>query len=85
MFKRFDRGIDAVVAAHDAGTLVVPATITGTLADGAVGYTDTGGHLRPATVDALEMFRARIIDGTITVDPTPAAEPRSVGVTPPAS
>jgi basic membrane lipoprotein Med (substrate-binding protein (PBP1-ABC) superfamily)/DNA-binding SARP family transcriptional activator len=70
MFKRFERGIDAVVAAHDAGTLAVPGTVAVTMADGAVGYTDTGDHLQPATTDVLETFRAQIIDGTIAVDPT---------------
>ena len=78
MFKRFDLGVEAVVAAHDAGTLAVPGTITVTLADGGVGYTDSGEHLRPATIDALEAFRNQIIDGTITVDPIPAGEPPTV-------
>jgi Tol biopolymer transport system component len=48
------------------------------LADGGVGYTDTGNYLAPATVAALEAFRTRIIDGTISVDATPATEPPSV-------
>ncbi len=47
MFKRLDLGVEAVVAAHDAGTLAVPGMITVTMADGGVGYTDTGGHLQP--------------------------------------
>jgi basic membrane lipoprotein Med (substrate-binding protein (PBP1-ABC) superfamily)/DNA-binding SARP family transcriptional activator len=75
MFKRLELGVEAVVAAHDAGTLAVPGTITVTLADGGVGYTDTGQHLQPSTTDTLETFRAQIIDGTITVNPTPAKEP----------
>jgi basic membrane lipoprotein Med (substrate-binding protein (PBP1-ABC) superfamily)/DNA-binding SARP family transcriptional activator len=75
MFKRLDFGVEAVLAAHDAGTLVAPGTVTVTIADGAVGYTDTGGYLQPATTEALETFRARMVDGTITVDPTPATEP----------
>ena len=75
MFKRFESGIEAVVAAHDGGTLAVPGTLTVTLADGGVGYTNTGRHLQPATIHALETFRAQIIDGTIRVDPTPAGDP----------
>lgn len=78
MFKRIDRGVQAVVAAHVNGTLAVPSAMNVTLADGAVGYTDTGGHLQPTTVAALETFRARIIDGTITVDPVPAHESPTV-------
>jgi basic membrane lipoprotein Med (substrate-binding protein (PBP1-ABC) superfamily) len=75
MFKRLELGVEAVVAAHDAGTLAVPGTVRVTMADGAVGYTDTGQHLQPSTTDTLERFRAQIVDGTITVDPTPANEP----------
>jgi len=78
MFKQVERGVEAVVAAHVDRTLALSGAITVTLADGGVGYTNTAGHLRPATVDALETFRARIIDGTITVDPTPADEPPTV-------
>ena len=75
MFKRFERGVEAVVAAHDAGTLRVPGTITIAMADGGVGYTGTGEHLRPATIDALETFRAQITKGTIIVDRTPSGGP----------
>jgi basic membrane lipoprotein Med (substrate-binding protein (PBP1-ABC) superfamily)/DNA-binding SARP family transcriptional activator/Tol biopolymer transport system component len=74
MFKRFESGIEAVVAAHDADTLAVPGTITLTLADGGVGYTNTDRHLQPATIDVLETFRAQIIDGTLKVDPAPAGD-----------
>ncbi|HEY7626361.1 MAG TPA: BMP family ABC transporter substrate-binding protein, partial [Ilumatobacteraceae bacterium] len=75
MFKSWDRGIEVVVAARDAGTLVVPGNVTVTMADGGVGYTDSGGQLQPPTIDALESFRSKIVDGTITVDPLPATEP----------
>ena len=37
--------------------------------------TATGGHLRPETIDALESFRAEILDGTTVVDPTPSELP----------
>ena len=69
-----DRGVEAVVAAHVDGTLQVPGVIGVTLADGAVGYTDTGGHLQAATTAALEMFRTQIVDGTVVVDPVPATQ-----------
>ena len=58
---------------HARGTGVIKVT----LADGAVGYTDTGGHLQPETTAALETFRAQIIDGTIIVDPVPPSSRRS--------
>ena len=71
MPKRLDVGVQAVTAAHANGTLVVPSTLTLGLADGAVGYTDTGGHLRSATIQRLEEFRAEIIAGTRAVDAAP--------------
>ncbi len=74
MFKRIDRGVKAVVAAHVDGTLQVPGVINVTLADGGVGYTDTGGYLQATTTAALERFRTQIVDGTIIVDPVPAIE-----------
>jgi basic membrane protein A len=72
MYKRMEAGIRAVVAARDAGTLPESGTFAVGVADGAVGYTDTGDHLDDATVATLEDLRARIIDGTIVVDPVPA-------------
>ena len=45
MFKGFDVGIHAVVAAYDNGTLVAPSVVEVGLADGAVGYTTTGNTL----------------------------------------
>ena len=45
-----------------------------TLADGGVGYTDTGGYLQADDDGALERFRTQIVDGTIVVDPVPAIE-----------
>jgi basic membrane lipoprotein Med (substrate-binding protein (PBP1-ABC) superfamily)/DNA-binding SARP family transcriptional activator len=78
MFKRVDLGVGVVVAAQEAGALVVPSTVTVTLADGAVGYTSSGGHLAASTVDTLEALRAQIIDGTITVDPVPALDAPTV-------
>jgi basic membrane lipoprotein Med (substrate-binding protein (PBP1-ABC) superfamily)/DNA-binding SARP family transcriptional activator/Tol biopolymer transport system component len=78
MFKRVERGVEAVVSARGDGSVALPGALTVTLADGGVGYTNAGGHLRPTTVDALETFRAGIIDGTIKVDPIPADEPPTV-------
>jgi basic membrane lipoprotein Med (substrate-binding protein (PBP1-ABC) superfamily)/DNA-binding SARP family transcriptional activator len=72
MFKRMEAGIRAVVAARDAGTLPESGMFVVGVADGAVGYTDTGGHLDETTVEKLEDLRARIVDGTIVVDPVPA-------------
>ena len=74
MFKRIDRGVQAVVTAYVDGTLQVPGVITATLADGGVGYTDTGGYLQATTTAALERFRTQIVDGAIIVDPIPAVE-----------
>jgi basic membrane lipoprotein Med (substrate-binding protein (PBP1-ABC) superfamily)/DNA-binding SARP family transcriptional activator/Tol biopolymer transport system component len=73
MYKRIEAGIRAVVDAHEAGTLPASggAFVVG-VAEGAVGYTDTGGYLDDATLAKLEDLRARIIDGTIVVDPVPA-------------
>ena len=54
------------------GTLPESGTFVVGVADGAVGYTDTGGHLDDTTVAKLEELRARIVDGTVVVDPVPA-------------
>lgn len=72
MYKRMEAGIGAAVGARDAGTLVGQSTLVVGVAEGAVGYTDTGGHLAPATVARLEDFRDRIADGSLVVDPVPA-------------
>lgn len=71
MPKRLDIGVQAVTAAHINRTLTAPSTLTLGLADGAVGYTDTAGHLRSATIAKLEEFKAEIIAGTRAVDATP--------------
>jgi basic membrane protein A len=75
MYKRFDLGIERVMADHIAGKLSEERSITVDLADGAVGYTETGGHLGPGTIDKLETFRTEIVDGTTIVDPTPSPLP----------
>jgi basic membrane lipoprotein Med (substrate-binding protein (PBP1-ABC) superfamily)/DNA-binding SARP family transcriptional activator len=71
MYKRLESGISAVVGAHDAGTLTGQRTLVVGVAEGAVGYTDTGGHLDDATVAQLDEFRDRMLDGTLVVDPEP--------------
>jgi basic membrane protein A and related proteins len=71
MYKRMEVGIRVVVGAHEAGTLSSRDMLVVGAAEGAVGYTDTGGHLDPATVGQLEEFRDRIIDGTLVVDSVP--------------
>ena len=78
MFKRTDLGAAAVVAAQIKGTLKVPGVMKVTLADGAVGYTKSGGYLQPSTTTALEAFKQRIIDGTIVVNPVPSTEPPTI-------
>jgi basic membrane lipoprotein Med (substrate-binding protein (PBP1-ABC) superfamily)/DNA-binding SARP family transcriptional activator len=75
MYKRFDLGIEAVIAAHFAGELTGAGSIRLDLADGAVGYTATGGHLASETIAVLESFRADIVDGTTVVDRTPSQLP----------
>jgi basic membrane lipoprotein Med (substrate-binding protein (PBP1-ABC) superfamily)/DNA-binding SARP family transcriptional activator len=72
MFKRLEAGISSVVGEHDAGTLTGQQTVVVGLAEGAVGYTDTGGYLSPATVTRLEELRADIVDGTLVVSSVPA-------------
>ena len=75
MYKRTDLAAAAVIAAQVRGALKAPSVVTATLADGAVGYTNSGGYLQPSTIEALESFKAKIVDGTIVVDPVPATEP----------
>ncbi|HEY4611230.1 MAG TPA: BMP family ABC transporter substrate-binding protein, partial [Ilumatobacteraceae bacterium] len=75
MYKRTDLATAAVVAAKLHGKLHAPSIFTATLADGAVGYTNTGGHLRPSTIEALESLKAQIVDRTIVVNAVPATEP----------
>jgi basic membrane protein A len=72
MYKRIEAGIRAVFLAQQAGTLPESGTFVVGAAEGAVGYTDTGGHLHALTVTKLEELRTGIIDGSIVVDPMPA-------------
>ncbi|HEX5614739.1 MAG TPA: BTAD domain-containing putative transcriptional regulator, partial [Acidimicrobiia bacterium] len=71
MLKRFEVGIERVVAAHEDGTLEVPSTLKLGLADGAVGYSTSGDHLRASTITRLDELEAAIVRGTITVASTP--------------
>ena len=73
MYKRLEAGVAAVVDAYQSGTLVAEGTFVVGAAEDAVGYTTTGGHLEDSTVATLEELRSRIVDGTIVVDPVPAA------------
>jgi Tol biopolymer transport system component len=81
MFKRTDRGVEAVVRAYKAGNLEVPSMLRVALADGAVGYTDSGGHLSAGTIASLRTFSERIVDGAVVVNPVPATEPPTVPFT----
>ena len=78
MYKRTDLAAATVVAAKVRGSLKAPSVVTATLADGAVGYTNTGGYLRSSTIEKLESFKSQIVDGTIVVDPVPATEPPTI-------
>jgi basic membrane lipoprotein Med (substrate-binding protein (PBP1-ABC) superfamily)/DNA-binding SARP family transcriptional activator len=70
MYKRFDAGIRSAAEAIEAGTLAEGPWPVG-VADDAVGYTNSGGHLDPSTVTRLEELRAGLADGSVVVDPTP--------------
>jgi hypothetical protein len=76
MVKHFDVGIDVVVDDYVAGELRMRGEYRLGVADGAVGYTTTGGHLAPATVSEVEAHEAALRDGGIVVDDEPSG-PRS--------
>ena len=71
MVKRLDQGVVTVVAAYEDGRLRVPSTVDLDLADDALGYSTSGNHLQPSTIEALEELRAQIIAGEIEVDDVP--------------
>ena len=71
MVKNLEVGIERVVADHEAGTLAVPATLRLGVADGAVGYSVAGRHMRPSTIAAVDAYAAAIAKGAVVVDATP--------------
>lgn len=75
MVKRLDLVVERVVSEHVDGTLRVPSSLRLGLADGAVGYSTSGNHLRASTIDALQRLEHDITDGGLTVSRRPAAPP----------
>jgi basic membrane lipoprotein Med (substrate-binding protein (PBP1-ABC) superfamily)/DNA-binding SARP family transcriptional activator len=76
MVKRLDVGIERVVAGHLDGSLEVPSNLRVGLAEGAVGYSTSGGHLAPTTIDTVDRLAAEIADGERSVDDVPTGEVR---------
>jgi basic membrane lipoprotein Med (substrate-binding protein (PBP1-ABC) superfamily)/DNA-binding SARP family transcriptional activator len=76
MIKKFDVAVYELIHMLVDGDLRPGARILG-LADEAVGYSTTGGHLSPDTVAALERYRQEIVAGSLVVPsaPTGALEP----------
>jgi basic membrane lipoprotein Med (substrate-binding protein (PBP1-ABC) superfamily)/DNA-binding SARP family transcriptional activator len=66
MVKRFDLGVSETIRAYLDGELTATHRVL-TLADGAVGYATSGGHLSDATIERLETLSAEIADGRRTV------------------
>lgn len=71
MVKRLDYGVQAIVEAYEEGRLRVPSTLELGVADGSVGYTTSGNHLRTSTLEALEKLEERILHGDIQVKDVP--------------
>ena len=71
MVKRFDVGIERIVADREAGTLVVPSSLRLGIADGAVGYSTSGDSLSPSTIAAVDEYEAAIAQGSVTVSASP--------------
>ena len=74
MVKRLDVGIERVVAGHLDGTLEVPGNLRIGLADGALGYSTTGGNLQPSTIASVDELSNEIADGERRVDDVPTGE-----------
>jgi basic membrane lipoprotein Med (substrate-binding protein (PBP1-ABC) superfamily)/DNA-binding SARP family transcriptional activator len=71
MIKKFDVAVHEIVRTYLAGELA-PVRRELTLADGAVDYSTTGGHLSAEVVAELEQFREEIIAGTREVPRSPS-------------
>jgi basic membrane lipoprotein Med (substrate-binding protein (PBP1-ABC) superfamily)/DNA-binding SARP family transcriptional activator len=74
MLKRLDVGVERVVAGHLDGTLEVPGSLRVGLADGAVGYSRSGGNLRPSTIAAVDELADEISSGERRIDDVPRGE-----------
>jgi basic membrane protein A len=73
MVKKFDFAVYEVVRAHLFGDLA-PERRELTLADGAVDFSTTGGHLTSDVIAQLEHYRADIIAGARDVPRSPSGE-----------
>ena len=73
MVKKFDVAVYETVRAYLSGDLA-PGRRELTLADGAVDFSTTGGHLTSAVIAQLEGYRADIIAGTRGVPRSPSGE-----------
>jgi basic membrane lipoprotein Med (substrate-binding protein (PBP1-ABC) superfamily)/DNA-binding SARP family transcriptional activator len=71
MIKRFDVGVYETVISYLDGTLE-PGNRVFTLADGGVGFSTSGNHMAPATIERLEELEAQIVAGARTVPHVPA-------------
>lgn len=71
MVKRFDVGVYETVVAYLDGSLE-PGNRLFTLADGGVGYSTTGDHMAPATVERLEQLEAEVVSGARSVPHVPS-------------
>jgi hypothetical protein len=76
MVKRLDVGVERIVDAYVAGDLEVPSALRLGLADDAVGYSTSGGHLDSATIARLDALEADIKNGEISVSLTPTGDVR---------
>ena len=76
MLKRHDKAIEIAIELFLQGTL--PSHLELGLADGAVGWSEVGGHMAPATTDRLESAAAQIRDGSLAVPDVSARPPSSL-------
>jgi basic membrane lipoprotein Med (substrate-binding protein (PBP1-ABC) superfamily)/DNA-binding SARP family transcriptional activator len=76
MVKRMDVGVERIVDDYVAGDLEVPGALRLGLAEDAVGYSTSGGHLSAETIARLDALAADIKNGEISVSLTPTGELR---------
>jgi len=76
MIKRLDVGVERIVGDYVAGDLEIPSALRLGLAEDAVGYSTSGGHLDAATIAQLDALEADIKEGEISVSLTPTGELR---------
>lgn len=71
MLKRFDVAIAAATDGLLDGSIEPGRWLRLGLAEGAVGYTTSGDHLDPATIDRLDALTDDIVSGRISIDGVP--------------